>query len=133
LLVESEISRLTVWKDVVNVQHQGSKAGQLEKSVSLVCPIWFAWTIDDADIEAEWTKLVAKAWRISPHMAVHMGERFKYPAVQHELTRLVRSDPKAVIGVSEAIFYLLGDKFDPASRRALQVHLSSLYRVMTDK
>jgi phosphatidylinositol 4-kinase len=50
-----------------------------------------------------------------------MGERFKYPAVQHELTRLVRSDPKAVIGVSEAIFYLLGDKFDPASRRALQV------------
>jgi phosphatidylinositol 4-kinase len=54
-------------------------------------------------------------------MAVHMGERFKYPAVQHELTRLVRSDPKAVIGVSEAIFYLLGDKFDPASRRALQV------------
>ena len=71
--------------------------------------------------QAEWTKLVAKAWRISPHMAVHMGERFKYPAVQHELTRLVRSDPKAVIGVSEALFYLLGEKFDPASRRALQV------------
>lgn len=71
--------------------------------------------------QAEWTKLVAKAWRISPHMAVHMGERFKYPAVQHELKRLVRSDPKAVIGVSEALFYLLGEKFDPASRRALQV------------
>lgn len=106
---------------MVNVQHQGAKAGQLEKSVSLVCfkhllRIW-------ADGQAEWTKLVAKAWRISPHMAVHMGERFKYPAVQHELTRLVRSDPKAVIGVSEAIFYLLGEKFDPASRRALQVRL----------
>ena len=67
-------------------------------------------------------------------MAVHMGERFKYPAVQHELTRLVRSDPKAVIGVSEAIFYLLGDKFDPASRRALQVHPSStLFRSIADK
>ena len=87
----------------------------------------------DADGQAEWTKLVAKAWRISPHMAVHMGERFKYPAVQHELTRLVRSDPKAVIGVSEAIFYLLGDKFDPATRRALQVHPFLLYRSMTDK
>jgi phosphatidylinositol 4-kinase len=59
-------------------------------------------------------------------MAVHMGERFKYPAVQNELTRLVRSDPKVVIGVSEALHYLLGDKFDPASRRALQVSTALL-------
>lgn len=54
-------------------------------------------------------------------MAIHMGERFKVPAVQQELTRLIRSDPKAAIAVPEALHFLLGDKFDPASRKALQV------------
>lgn len=57
-------------------------------------------------------------------MAVHLGERFKIPAVQSELTRLVRSDPKAAIAVPEALHFLLADKFDPASRRALQVCLA---------
>lgn len=62
-------------------------------------------------------------------MAVHMGERFKVPAVQQELTRLIRSDTKAAIAVPKALHFLLGDKFDPASRRALQV---SLHRVDPD-
>jgi hypothetical protein len=54
-------------------------------------------------------------------MAVHMAERFKYPAVQAEITRLVRSEPKAVIGVAEALHFLLGDKLEAASRPALKV------------
>lgn len=54
-------------------------------------------------------------------MAVHMGERFKVPAVHQELTRLVRSDPKAAITVPEALQYLLADKFNPESRKAMQV------------
>lgn len=64
---------------------------------------------------------MSKAWRISSAMAVHMGERFKVPAVQQELTRLVRSDPKAAIAVPEALHFLLADKFHPESRKALQV------------
>ena len=36
LLVESEISRLTVWRDVVNTPGQAAKVGQLEKSISNV-------------------------------------------------------------------------------------------------
>ena len=52
-----------------------------------------------------------------------MGERFKVPGVQQELTRLVRSDPKAAIGVPEALHFLLADKFHPESRKAMQVSL----------
>lgn len=58
-----------------------------------------------------------------PSMAVHMGERFKNASVQAELTRLVRNDPKAVIGVPEALHYLLGEKLDAASRPALKASL----------
>jgi phosphatidylinositol 4-kinase len=50
-----------------------------------------------------------------------MAERFKYPSVQAEITRLVRGEPKAVIGVPEALHFLLGDKLEAASRPALKV------------
>lgn len=36
LLIESEISRLTVWRDVINTPGQAAKVGQLEKSISNV-------------------------------------------------------------------------------------------------
>lgn len=72
-------------------------------------------------LQDEWAKLVQRAWRIMPGMAVHMGERFKNAGVQAELTRLVRNDPKAVIGVPEALHFLLGEKLEAASRPALKV------------
>ena len=58
-------------------------------------------------------------------MAVHMGERFKHGPIQIELTRLVRTDPKAVLGVPEAVHFLLGDKLDNGSRAALRVGSTS--------
>jgi phosphatidylinositol 4-kinase len=54
-------------------------------------------------------------------MAIHMGERFKHAPVQTELTKLVRNDPKVVLGVAEALHFLLGDKLEAASRPALKV------------
>lgn len=36
LLIESEVSRLTVWRDVVNTPGHAAKVGQLEKSISHV-------------------------------------------------------------------------------------------------
>ena len=54
-------------------------------------------------------------------MAVHMGERFKQPAVQNEITRLVRQNPRSVIGVPEAMHYLLGDGLVQGNRNSLKV------------
>ncbi|ORY33464.1 hypothetical protein BCR39DRAFT_520273 [Naematelia encephala] len=105
LLVESEISRLLVWYNPLNEPNRGSaNPPALEKTIA----------------HEEWSRLVLKAWKISPAMAVHMGERFKYGPVLSEIARLVRTDPKAVIDVPEALHYLLGDKLDSASRGALK-------------
>lgn len=54
-----------------------------------------------------------------------MGERFKHASVQSELTRLVRLEPQRVLGVPEAVKYLIGDHVDPSARAALKVSLSS--------
>jgi phosphatidylinositol 4-kinase len=105
LLVESEVYRLSVWHNSLEEPNRATSTAPMEKAI----------TPDD------WTRLVQKAWKMSPPMTVHMGERFKYPAVQTEITRLVRANPKAVIGVPEALHFLLGDKLETASRRALQV------------
>ena len=58
---------------------------------------------------------------MSPAMAVHMGERFKLQNVQNEISRLVRSNPKAVVDVPEALHFLLGDRLDATSRSLLKV------------
>lgn len=54
-------------------------------------------------------------------MAVHMGERFKLQNVQSEISRLVRSEPKAVVDVPEGLHFLLGDRLDATSRGLLKV------------
>ena len=56
-------------------------------------------------------------------MALHMGERFKYPLIQVEITRLVRSDPKAVMDVHEALHFLLGDRLDAGNKGLLKVRV----------
>jgi len=52
-----------------------------------------------------------------------MGERFKVPQVQAELSRLVRLHPRAVIGVPEALHYMLGDRLEASALSALKVSL----------
>ncbi|WVQ84613.1 hypothetical protein IAT38_006768 [Cryptococcus sp. DSM 104549] len=106
LLVENEISRLAVWSNPVNEPGRPSAptVGGLERA-----------TTGD-----EWTRLIQKAWKFSPAMAVHMGERFKNAPVQAEISRLVKSDPKAVIDVAEALHFLLGDKLEQNAKQALK-------------
>ncbi|RXK35906.1 phosphatidylinositol 4-kinase [Tremella mesenterica] len=104
VLIESEISRLNVWSNPSNEPGRSSGGGVVERSLTAV----------------KWNKLVNKAWRMSPAMAVHMGERFKHLTVQNELVRLVRSNPKSVMNVPEALHYLLGDRLDSGVQAALQ-------------
>lgn len=77
------------------------------------------------ETQEDWPRIIRKAWQSSPAMAVHMGERFKHAPVQTEITKLVRSEPKRVIHVAEALHFLLGDRIEPASRSALKVSLPS--------
>ena len=77
-----------------------------------------------ANDQREWPTLIKQAWRFNPAIAVHMGERFKNSAVQAELTRLVRLEPQRVLGVPEAVRYLIGDHVDPSARAALKVSRS---------
>ena len=50
-----------------------------------------------------------------------MGERFKIPQVQAEIARLVRSHPRAVIDVPEALHFLLGNQLETSAIPALKV------------
>jgi phosphatidylinositol 4-kinase len=56
-----------------------------------------------------------------PAVAVHMGERFKNPTVKREITRLVRSEPKKVVNVAEALPFVLGDRVERGAEVALKV------------
>jgi phosphatidylinositol 4-kinase len=105
LLVESEINRLLVWSNPTNNRERSfAQAGILESQIG-------------AD---EWATLVRTGWKIQPAVAVHMGERFKHLNVSNEIVRLVRLQPRAVLGVPEALTYFLGDKFDPSIRSNLK-------------
>ncbi|WRT70200.1 uncharacterized protein IL334_007194 [Kwoniella shivajii] len=106
LLVENEVSRLSVWSNPLGEagRPNAPPVGILERAV----------TID------EWPRLVGRAWKFNPAMAVHMGERFKNPPVQSEISRLVKSDPKRVIDVPEALHFLLGDRLENNARPALK-------------
>jgi phosphatidylinositol 4-kinase len=65
--------------------------------------------------------MVRKAWILLPAIAVHMGERFKEPAVHAEITRLVKLLPRAVIDVPEALQYLLGLELQRDALPAMRV------------
>ncbi|KAL7418401.1 Phosphatidylinositol 4-kinase stt4 [Cryptotrichosporon argae] len=105
LLVENEVSRLNVWANPTNESGRTYAAsGPIERTVG-------------AD---EWVALVRRAWRASPAMAVHMGERFKQNQVQIELMKLVRTEPRRVLEVEDAVRYLLGEKLEAGARPALK-------------
>ncbi|KAJ9110206.1 hypothetical protein QFC20_003058 [Naganishia adeliensis] len=95
LLLQNEISRLRVWANVT-----ADPIKEMSSSIR---------TAAESNISSDvWTRMVRKAWMLSPAIAVHMGERFKEPAVHAEITRLVKLLPRAVIDVPEALQYLLG-------------------------
>lgn len=86
----------------------------------------------EADRKDEWSRLLLRAWKISPAVAVHMGERFKLPHILVEITKLVRADPRMVVDVPEALHYLLGDRLDASSRSLLKVNSSHLSHAHDD-
>jgi phosphatidylinositol 4-kinase len=50
---------------------------------------------------------------------VNFAERFKHPVIGREVSALVRSRPREVLHIPEAVEFLVGDKFD--GRRDIRV------------
>ncbi|KAH9071165.1 hypothetical protein EDB83DRAFT_2366879 [Lactarius deliciosus] len=101
LLVENEVYRLTVWSNPVNdLKRGGDHPSYLERSMT----------------EDAWKSAVRAAWEINPAIAVGFVERFKHPAVPREVASLIRSRPRDVLHIPEAIELLVGDRLDGVRR-----------------
>ncbi|KDN52674.1 hypothetical protein K437DRAFT_253866 [Tilletiaria anomala UBC 951] len=88
LLVESELSRFSVWNNPMAVPGRGSDfVGNATKSMT----------------EATWASVVRVAWSVNPQVAVQMTQRFKSAAVTAEAGRLVRADPGKVVRSPDAL------------------------------
>jgi hypothetical protein len=117
------MSRLAIWSNPTASRSQATFNG-VEASVNAVSPHYPSVRCHIAHalcVQEQWPALVRRAWRIRPAAAVHMGERFKVPQVQVELSRLVRLHPRAVVGVPEALHYMLGDRLEASALSALKV------------
>ncbi|KAH9981001.1 hypothetical protein BGW80DRAFT_1501409 [Lactifluus volemus] len=101
LLVENELYRLSVWANPVNDLRRGlDYPTNLERSMT-----------DDA-----WRTAIRAAWEIDPAIAVNFVERFKHLAVAREVCSLVRSRPRDVLHIPEAVELLVGDRSDGVRR-----------------
>ncbi|XP_065840787.1 phosphatidylinositol 4-kinase alpha-like [Oscarella lobularis] len=61
--------------------------------------------------ERSWKEYAKLAWRSSPHLAVHLTNRFRNAdAVKRCVITLVTADPSLVSDVKEALLYLVTDK-----------------------
>ncbi len=119
LLTESELSRLSVWVNPMNdVKRSTDFVGATERGL----------------VDTTWLNIIRTAWNFDPAIAVFLTERFKLPFIRNEVGRLVRSSPKDVLAVPEAVHFLLGDRFDFSVRRDLKVffarflNLANAYR-----
>ncbi|KAL7310917.1 Phosphatidylinositol 4-kinase stt4 [Mucor circinelloides] len=108
LLLDSELSRLSVWCNPLNAVGPGYPAnyiGNTEKS----------FTTDDS-----WKEMVRFAWETSPKVAVQMAARFVQVAVQRELHTLIANNTLDVVDVPEALELLLGEKVQPNAKLDLR-------------
>ncbi|KAF9227759.1 hypothetical protein BS17DRAFT_726240 [Gyrodon lividus] len=105
LLVENEIYRLTVWANPSNDARRGhDHHGAVEQSM----------------LENNWPTVVRTVWEIDPAISIHMMERFKSPAAQAEVQRLVRSSPIDVAHTPEGLRYLIDDFTRVPQKRELK-------------
>ncbi|KAI0273304.1 atypical/PIKK/PI4K protein kinase [Gloeopeniophorella convolvens] len=101
LLVENELYRLSVWANLINDPKRGADhPGNLERTMT----------------EDSWKRAVRAAWETDPGIAVSLVERFKHPVVTREVSVLVRSRPREVLHVPEAVEFLVGDRLDGVRR-----------------
>ncbi|KAF9446332.1 hypothetical protein P691DRAFT_708828 [Macrolepiota fuliginosa MF-IS2] len=105
LLTESELLRLSVWVNPTNdTKRAADFIGATERGL----------------LDSAWLGIIRTVWNIDPAIAIFLTERFKSPFIRNEVARLVRSTPKEVLTVPEAISFLLGDRFDASVRRDLK-------------
>ncbi|TFK54620.1 hypothetical protein OE88DRAFT_1653021 [Heliocybe sulcata] len=105
LLVENELFRLTVWANPCKEVRRGmDHISSIERSLS----------------DVSWANVVRATWQIDPAIAVHLAERFRYPALHNEIRKLVRSNTPEVLDVPEALQFLVSDKLDAGVRRDLK-------------
>ena len=131
LLVENEILRLNVWNNPTNDPKRGvDSTGTVERTMTdvsslVVLPLG---AIAEAPRQATWTMFAGQTWQLNPGIAIHLTRRFSVPALENEVTRLVRSNPLACIDVPDALNFLVGDRLDPAIRRDLRVRSDFISR-----
>ncbi|KAI0256980.1 atypical/PIKK/PI4K protein kinase [Lactifluus subvellereus] len=107
LLVENELCRLSVWANPVNDVKRGADySTNLERSMT----------------DESWKTAIRAAWEIDPAIAVNFVERFKHPIVVKEVGALVRSRPRDVLHIPEAVEFLVGDRFDSVRRDVRYLH-----------
>ncbi|KAF8529176.1 hypothetical protein BU17DRAFT_73353 [Hysterangium stoloniferum] len=95
LLVESEISRLSVWRNPLSDSQRGGD-------------------------HVTWRRTITTAWKIDPAIAIHLSDRFKHPVIDAEVGKWVRSNTRTVVGVPDALRYLIGDRLNSNVRRDLK-------------
>lgn len=71
--------------------------------------------------QTSWVSALRTVWKIDPAIAVALSERFNVGALQHEVTRLVRSNTREILDCPEALRFLIGDKFDANMKRDIKV------------
>jgi phosphatidylinositol 4-kinase A len=76
-----------------------------------------------------WISAVRAAWNINPAIAVYLTERTKNVAVHNEVAKLVRSNPRDVLDVPEALRFVLGNA---SVRRDLKVCQHSHFSILTE-
>ena len=62
--------------------------------------------LKEATTDKKWTDHVRVAWSISPALAVFLPYRFPFDVIKKEVQSLVKSNPEAVLHISQAAQYL---------------------------
>ena len=106
LLLENEISRLSVWKNVLGEPSKGNDLISLsERNMN----------------ESLWLTYIHLSWKISPKLAIGLINRFKSTMIEKEVKKLLKLRPFDAIDIPEAIDLLIGDKLNKDSKHCLNL------------
>ncbi|KAI8990926.1 hypothetical protein BDF20DRAFT_992408 [Mycotypha africana] len=99
LLIENEISKLSVWCNPLNA-YNSDVLSSVKTSTEM-----------SMTSNVSWKEIIQFAWSISPKLAVHMDSRFALPkpVVRKELIQHIVNSPLEVVDIPEALMIILGD------------------------